>query len=65
MSEADFLAELSNMGICPNCGKKIAEGKSVVRGAGTLCSLDCVASYFEAEFSERAMRLAAARHRDS
>src|SRR5664280_1441845 len=60
ISESDHLAELSKAGICPNCGKPIAKGKSVVRGAGAFCSLDCVASYYQAEFSERARRLAAA-----
>lgn len=59
-SEADQLKKLSKAGICPNCGQLIAEGKSVVRGAGVFCGLDCVAAYYSAEFSERAKRLAAA-----
>ena len=59
-SKDDQFEELQMLGICPNCGKPIAEGKAVVRGAGSFCSLDCVASYHQAEFSERARRLAAA-----
>ncbi len=59
-SEAEHLAMLSSMGICPNCGEPIPDGKRVVRGPGSFCSLDCVASYYAAEFSERARRLASA-----
>ena len=59
-SKDDVLAELRMSGICPNCGKSIAESKTVARGGGSFCSLDCVASFFQAEFSERARRLAAA-----
>jgi hypothetical protein len=66
-SEADRLRKLSKERICPNCGRLIPEGKSVVRGAGVFCGLECVADYHSAEFSERAKRLAAvaAQHRDS
>ena len=59
-SEDDRLVELSKAGICPNCGDAIMPGKAVVRGAGSFCGLDCVASYHQAEFAERAKRLAAA-----
>lgn len=59
-SESDRLVELSNAGICPNCGRAIPERTAVVRGKGSFCSLDCVASFHEAEFTERARRLAAA-----
>jgi len=58
--ERDRLLELARQGICPNCGKTIAEGTSVVRGPGLFCSLDCVASFHHAEFNERARRLASA-----
>jgi hypothetical protein len=61
-SEANELRHLRGLGICPNCGKRILAGNSVVRGAGSFCSLDCVASFHEAEFTERAKRLAAARN---
>lgn len=59
-SEEDYLFELRAAKICPNCAKPIAKGKQVVHGKGTFCSLECVALYYEAEFSERARRLAAA-----
>jgi hypothetical protein len=59
-SEADRLAELSRAGICPNCGTSIQEGTAVVRGPGSFCSLECVALFHHAEFSERARRLEAA-----
>jgi len=59
-TEADQLAELAKAGICPNCGKTIGKGQSVVRGRAVFCSLECVASFYEAEFVERAKRLAAA-----
>jgi RNA polymerase-binding transcription factor DksA len=59
-SEEDYLLELRKAGICPNCGGPIPEGKLAVRGRGSFCRLECVASYYEAEFSERARRLAAA-----
>ena len=64
-SEDHRLAELSKIGICPNCGRVIKEGTRVVRGSGAFCSLDCVASYHQAEFSERARRLAAAAQQQS
>jgi hypothetical protein len=54
------LSKLSKAGICPNCGNVIAAKSAVVRGQGSFCSLDCVASYYAAEFSERLKQLAAA-----
>lgn len=59
-SEEDYLLQLKEAGICPNCGNPTMDGRRVVRGEGIFCSLDCVASYYAAEFSERARRLAAA-----
>jgi hypothetical protein len=59
-SEAGGLSRMAKAGICPNCGRQIEQGRAVVRGAGLFCSLECVASYHEAEFVERARRLAAA-----
>ncbi len=58
--EVSGLTELRKAGICPNCGKRIAKGTAQVRGPGAFCSLDCVASFYSAEFSERARRLASA-----
>jgi len=54
------LHELRQAGICPNCGESIPEGTAVTRGRGSFCSLECVALYHQAEFSERVRRLAAA-----
>ena len=59
-SEGDQLFELARARVCPNCGKAIAEGTAVGRGAGSFCSLECVALYHQAEFDERARRLAMA-----
>jgi hypothetical protein len=59
-SETDSLARLRKAGFCPNCGKSIVKGTTVVRGAGSFCTLECVASYYGAEFQERARRLALA-----
>jgi hypothetical protein len=61
-SEGDYLVELSKANICPNCGKAIEEGKRVIRGTGTFCSLECIADYHKAEFVERVRRLRAAQH---
>jgi hypothetical protein len=58
--EDDRLNELRQAGICPNCGKPIPEGTAVVRGPGSFCTLDCVASFYQAEFNVRAKRLVAA-----
>jgi hypothetical protein len=58
--EDDKLADFAEWGICPNCGVSITEGTTVVRGSGVFCSLNCVASFFAAEFKERARRLAIA-----
>jgi hypothetical protein len=38
----------------------IPKGASVIRGPGAFCSLECVALFYEADFSERARRLAIA-----
>lgn len=59
-SEADRLASFSEAGICPNCGISITPGTAVTRGPGKFCSLECVALFYQAEFSERARRLDAA-----
>jgi hypothetical protein len=58
-SEEYSLKSLAKMGICPNCGSQIPTGTAVVFGPGSFCSLDCVAKFNSAEFSERARRLAA------
>jgi len=59
-TEFEDLKKLRHLGICPNCGVLIVEGKSVIRGAGSFCSLECVAFYYQAEFSERVRRIAVA-----
>ena len=58
--EDDSLRKMRREGVCPNCGKAIPTGDAVVRGSGTFCSLECVASFYEAELSAKAKRLAAA-----
>ncbi len=55
--ESDNLAGLPNAGECPTCGSVISEGTAVVRGARSFCSLDCVATFYEVEFSKRARQL--------
>lgn len=55
--DSEEFARLSNIRVCPNCAKQIPEGAAIVRSGGSFCSLDCVASYFAAEFRERARRL--------
>jgi hypothetical protein len=52
--------EMSDEPVCPNCSKVIEEGTAVIRGAASFCSLECVAAYHQAEFSERARRIATA-----
>jgi len=56
-SDSDEQARLSKLKVCPNCAKQVSKGAAVVRAGGSFCSLDCVASYFAAEFQERARRL--------
>ena len=69
-SERDYLLELWDKNMCPNCGKRIPEGTRVGSGKkadGGFCSLDCYASYYKSELHERAKKVAelAARHRNS
>jgi predicted nucleic acid-binding Zn ribbon protein len=69
-SEQDYLLELWEKKVCPNCGNSIPEGKRVGSGKkseGGFCSLDCFAGYYKAELMERAKRVAAMaqRHRNS
>jgi hypothetical protein len=59
-SEQESLRELKERGICPNCGKLLQPQQKFPRGAGVFCSLECVAQYHEAEFSERAKKIATA-----
>jgi len=54
--ERSYLLELWDKGVCPNCAKKIPEGKRVGSGKksdGGFCSLGCYAEYQEAELIER------------
>lgn len=69
-SERNYLLELWDKGICPNCGKKIPEGKRVGSGRkidGGFCSLDCYGEYYKAELADRYTKAIAAaeRHRNS
>jgi hypothetical protein len=68
--ERNYLLELWDEGICPNCGKNIPEGKRVGSGKksdGGFCSLDCYGEYYRAEITERHRKAIAAaeRHRNS
>jgi len=69
-SERDYLLELWDKNICPSCCNGIAEGTRVGSGRkseGGFCSLDCYATYYKAELTERAKKVAelAARHQNS
>lgn len=69
-SERDYLLELWDKNICPNCGKNIPEGTRVGAGnkaKGGFCSLGCFARYYEQELKERARKVAEflTGHRDS
>lgn len=69
-SEQEYLLELWEKNICPNCGNSIPEGKRVGSGKkseGGFCGLDCYAQYRALELRERARKVAALaeRHRKS
>jgi hypothetical protein len=54
------LLELWDRNICPNCGKTIPQGTRVGSGRksdGGVCSLDCYASFYQLQLTERARRL--------
>lgn len=56
-SDQEYLLELWNKNICPNCGKNIAEGTRVGSGKkseGGFCSLDCYAEYRAVDILQRA-----------
>ena len=60
-SEEVYLLELWDQNICPNCGKVIPQGTRVGSGRkseGGFCGLDCYASFYQLELTERARRLA-------
>jgi len=70
MSDEDYLLELWAKNICPNCGKSIPPGQRVGSGQkskGGFCSLDCYASFYQYELTERARRISEAmkRHGES
>jgi hypothetical protein len=51
------IAEANAMGRCPNCGQPLDTGKPVGSGRrseGIFCSLDCLATFHEDYFRERA-----------
>jgi hypothetical protein len=69
-SEQNYLLELWDRNICPNCGKNILAGKRVGSGKksdGGFCSLSCYGEYYRTEMIERAQKVAALaqRHRQS
>ena len=60
-SEEEYLLELWERNICPNCGGGITEvkqGGSGQKRKGGFCSLDCYARYYEFEIIQRAQRVA-------
>ena len=62
-SEEQYLLELWEQNVCPNCGKQIPAGQRVGSGQkskGGFCSLDCYADFYEHELAERARRIAEA-----
>jgi hypothetical protein len=59
-AESQYLLELWQMNICPQCGKRIPEGTRVGSGQktdGGFCSLNCYAKFHELELIERAESL--------
>jgi hypothetical protein len=69
-SEREYLLDLWDRNICPNCGKDIAEGTRVGSGKkseGGFCSLDSYAAYYKTDLIQRAKKIAelAARHQNS
>jgi len=65
MSESgeQYLLELWERNICPNCGRQVPAGQRVGSGQksrGGFCSLDCYASFYQVELAERARRVAEA-----
>jgi len=69
-SEKEYLLDLANANICPNCGKAIPDSTRIGTGKktdGVFCSLDCLAQYHETELIERAKKVSALaqRHRTS
>ncbi len=58
-----YLLELWEKNICPNCTLHIPSGQRVGSGQkskGGFCSLDCYASFYEQELTERARRISEA-----
>jgi hypothetical protein len=69
-SEQDYLLELWDKSLCPNCGKDIPSGKRVGSGKkseGGFCSLGCYAEYYKADLIDRHKKVVAMaqRHRSS
>jgi hypothetical protein len=65
-----YLLQLWDKNICPNCGKLIPQGHRVgsgQRSKGGFCSLDCYAAFYQHELAERARRVSEAvrKHRES
>jgi hypothetical protein len=67
-SERNYLLELWDKNICPNCGKGIPEGQRAGSGKkseGGFCSLDCYAEYRNADLIGRHKEIAALAQRQS
>ena len=69
-SEEQYLLDLWEKNVCPNCSKQIPAGRRVGSGQktkGGFCSLDCYARFYQYELAERARRISEAmkRHGES
>jgi len=69
-SEKEYLLQLWDAGICPNCGNVIPQNRRIGSGKkseGGFCSVNCSAEYHQATLIERHQKRLAAvkRHRDS
>jgi len=69
-SEPEYLLELWEQNVCPNCGKEIPPGTRIGSGKkseGGFCRLDCYADYYRLELTQRAMHIAeiSKRHQES
>lgn len=66
-SEHEYLLELKDRNICPNCDQDIPAGTRVAYGTGAFCNLDGVAEYNRQELFERVQKTQelAERHRNS
>lgn len=68
--EREYLLELWDQNICPNCGNAIPDGTRLGSGKksdGGFCSLNCYAEYHKRPLAQRAFHVAtiAKRHEEA